>query len=455
MSITLMPHQVEGFDWLRAMPLNEKGRILAFQPGLGKTLTALAAAFSYQYQGEHKPILVVCPAYLLHNWRAEIDRLTNRKAIVALCEGTTQRRNDTLRQHADIYLVNWEMLSYVDKFTRLLDTQWGTVILDECHKMRGRNSKCTKAAYQLSYARCYMLSGTPIVRDGGDVYPLLHMCTPRFNSYWRFVREWCHTVPNRWSGAYDVGDIKDPDAFRAMLTHFMSYKSYRQVGIPMPDAVEKEVLCDVSAQTYAEIVSITHDYRIHHPDGSTTNIAAMVQAITEVRKRTGSDPQKLATTKAIVDDFDDEPVLVWCWFKESARRLHKLLDAQQKRGVFMVNGDMSVEERDAVVEKWKSLPDAVLVATLASLGEGANLQHSSVTVFHEEDYLPKTQEQAIARQRRIGQQGVVRAFHVRARRTLDRKIASVFKNRQDNFEQVLLEELERITKLGEDDDEAA
>jgi SNF2 family DNA or RNA helicase len=96
---------------------------------------------------------------------------------------------------------------------------------------------------------------------------------------------------------------------------------------------------------------------------------------------------------------------------------------------FLATGDLTPLRRADVIRQWLDTEDGVLVATLASVGEGYNLQDSRVAVFYEMDYLPSTNLQALARQRRHGQTDTVRAYAVVAKGSIDTAIAKIAQRR--------------------------
>lgn len=64
----LLPHQKEGLRYV----LDKRGRaLIADEPGLGKTLVAVAAASIYASTGDW-PCLVICPSSLREMWRREL-----------------------------------------------------------------------------------------------------------------------------------------------------------------------------------------------------------------------------------------------------------------------------------------------------------------------------------------------------------------------------------------------
>ena len=89
---------------------------------------------------------------------------------------------------------------------------------------------------------------------------------------------------------------------------------------------------------------------------------------------------------------------------------------------------------------------AIVIATMASMQEGVNLQEAKSVVFAEHHYLPSTIEQSMARVRRFGQTDPVNVYHVLAKGTVDASVWRVMLGRHSNVQKALLEDL-IITEL--------
>jgi hypothetical protein len=153
----LFQHQKDGVKWLvshrsrseaGSKPL--KGAILADDPGLGKTSTALVAAKLHQ-QTEQAEAVVICPKSLTRNWQREADAVETKVHSI----------------HSSSKIPSLDDLP--SKFV---------LIGDEFHQFQDMESTRTKQMLALALApQCqavYALTGTPI-KNGRplNLYPLL------------------------------------------------------------------------------------------------------------------------------------------------------------------------------------------------------------------------------------------------------------------------------------------
>jgi superfamily II DNA or RNA helicase len=94
------------------------------------------------------------------------------------------------------------------------------------------------------------------------------------------------------------------------------------------------------------------------------------------------------------------------WYQVEAKKIgFKVLE---------LNGRLSAEDRDAVTRKAEKYvkrdQPTVIIANIASCGEGINLQFISNVIFGSQDWNPALEEQALRRTHRIGQESKVHVW---------------------------------------------
>lgn len=414
----LSPYQVKAMERLLA-----KERYGLFdEMGLGKTAVAVEATVrSAQF-----PCLVTAPAYLLGNWRREI-LAWQPNAQVAVADGERPRRQAVYESNADFILSTYNAWHSYPVLTK---RKWGRYVFDEAHRMRGRNSQWTKAVFKTQNVESknrntpfWDLTGTPLVRDGGDLWPFLHRIDRQmFRSYWSFVERHCHVEVTPWDRV--IGRLINPREFAELMSRY----SIRRMASTIPELADLEhitttIKVDMPPSVLKAMREARKTYVLDHPDmASPLDFDSGGALVTKLRQMatlppTASKP-KIEAMLGKLEDSGNERCVVWCWFRDSAEYAAEAIRKQRKH-VYVVHGGTAPSKVDEAFIAYNENPDAVIVATISKLKEGANLQAGRRCIFLEASDLPGDNYQAIARQKRRGQKQKVLVTKILADKTID------------------------------------
>lgn len=200
LKVQLLPHQVEGVNWMRGRELGPvkkgtvpKGGLLADDMGLGKTLQSISLillnqkpnkdepGWKKQYSGIDKTTLVVAPLALIRQWESELnERVDKAQGLKVLVHHGPQRTKDAkdLKQY-DVVITTYQILvsehgkSQGDDQMGCFGLHWWRVILDEAHTIKNRNAKATKACCALRSEYRWCLSGTPMQNNLEELQSLV------------------------------------------------------------------------------------------------------------------------------------------------------------------------------------------------------------------------------------------------------------------------------------------
>lgn len=203
LKVKLLPHQVEGVEWMRGRELGPvkrgrvpKGGILADDMGLGKTLQTISLILTNQkpekgspgykktFDGVEKTTLVVAPLALIRQWEAEIKDRVERSHGLKVCVHHGPQRTKRFKDLAlyDVVITTFQIL--VSEHGHSSDDvggvqagcfglHWWRVVLDEAHTIKNRNAKATKACYALRSEYRWCLSGTPMQNNLEELQSLV------------------------------------------------------------------------------------------------------------------------------------------------------------------------------------------------------------------------------------------------------------------------------------------
>ncbi|EHK44110.1 hypothetical protein TRIATDRAFT_181487, partial [Trichoderma atroviride IMI 206040] len=201
LKVPLLPHQVEGVNWMRGRELGPvkkgtvpKGGLLADDMGLGKTLQSISLILLNQkprkdedgwhksFQKVDKTTLVVAPLALIRQWESEISEkvATTHGLNVLVHHGPQRTKNSEDLKVYDVVITTYQIL--VSEHGKFLDgvkggcfgLHWWRVILDEAHTIKNRNAKATKACCALQSEYRWCLSGTPMQNNLEELQSLIN-----------------------------------------------------------------------------------------------------------------------------------------------------------------------------------------------------------------------------------------------------------------------------------------
>ncbi|KAJ4140132.1 hypothetical protein NW768_001485 [Fusarium equiseti] len=203
LKVKLLPHQVEGVEWMRGRELGPvkrgrvpKGGILADDMGLGKTLQTISLILTNQkppkdapgwkkhFEKIEKTTLVVAPLALIRQWEHEIkDKVENTHGL-KVCVHHGPNRTKRFKDLAlyDVVITTYQIL--VSEHGNSSDAEnglkagcfglhWWRIVLDEAHTVKNRNAKATKACYALNSEYRWCLSGTPMQNNLDELQSLV------------------------------------------------------------------------------------------------------------------------------------------------------------------------------------------------------------------------------------------------------------------------------------------
>lgn len=183
LTLTLNDYQedfIRNYPKLKAQ-LNLKGYILAFEQGLGKTLTAIG--LTECIEADH--VYIVCPNSLKANWALEIQKYYEKyqdddlwKQEVFICNERATMFNENSTK---FIITNNES---IEKMFPYVMSGKNILIIDESHNFRNIESKRVQQLITLrDKLKCVdtlVMSGTPIKATPNEIVPALLMIDPTF-----------------------------------------------------------------------------------------------------------------------------------------------------------------------------------------------------------------------------------------------------------------------------------
>ena len=277
--------------------INNGISILGDQPGVGKTLSALAYAAKHRYK-----TLVICPASLKLNWRKEILEFTNEKAFIYKFKPKKKSKITAYTKEESIFhIVNYESLEtylkleykhvckgkkivpgkgmqtcgteitdllkkhkecpmcknqnsfksrivgckgFTDDFDQFIDpAEYDLIVIDEFHRIKEKKTGWTqiiREAFRDVIPRKLLLSGTAIKSRPSEFFIGLNFLDPQsWNNQHEFGVRYCAGFEDTFGWKYD-GASNLEELYERMSPIFLR-------------RLKKDVLSHLPPKTYTNI----------------------------------------------------------------------------------------------------------------------------------------------------------------------------------------------------------
>ena len=403
---------------LRSNPLN--CLLVTDGVGVGKTISAGYVVF-HQAHIEREPTLIVCPPILVDKWKAEMSYRFDLKVRDATTNEGFELMFDELSsgvewEVAPIYICSYSLLSRSDS---LQVPNLGLVIYDEIHSVRNAETKSfTNAKTIASSAKYKMgLSATPINNKLGDLASILSVLIPTLN------------IDDANQLVNDIWESPLIDSFSSIATRFLkeeiseefTKRSVHTEVIEYPEeymALVNQLIEDLMSQRG----STSFFERIIFYRLASSSPKAFFKSFNTSHNTIQFEDPKLNRLGELLDSKTDERWLIFTEFKETAAYIEQSVD---NRIILVLSGDKTGEEREAIVNIFRSEPNCVMVMTPVG-SEGLDFQICSNLVNYDLHWNPMKIEQRIGRIDRIGQEKDTIFIHnFVARGGIDEKVLEV------------------------------
>lgn len=376
-----------------------KGTLLCLAPGLGKTLTSIAAAKVL----EARRVLIVCTVSLIPNWINEIHKWTGEHA------DNCYRGSPHPNSHNRWTVTNYNTATdFVASYIR----PWDIVIIDESIQAKNRDADRSKALKVIAgqAPHRWLLSGSPISRYNDDLYSQFEIIYPEaFTSYWRFAKTYCIVEETQW-GTKIKANRRSIDP-RKEFRDLMFVRSHEDVKMQLPEVLYETIQVELLPEQRrlfnslkAEFIAQLEDVEIQ----VTTKLAQLTrlqQVVSNPRNLGLEWPNISAKADVLIDLLKASeiplPAIVWTHWKAGAEELVKRIRALK---IFRVGyGSSGAGKGSDDIEAFKVGAFDILVMSLGVGKYGHTLTNAQSMVYVDKTWDADAYFQSIARvEGRIG-----------------------------------------------------
>jgi SNF2 family DNA or RNA helicase len=293
---------------------------------------------------------------------------------------------------------------------------WDTVIFDEAHYLKGRDTKWAKAGLKIQGDRVWLATGTPIPNWANELFMLaqsLHPGDRRFTSYWRWVQEWFPIWKPKYGGT-KVGqklraDRTWEDFHADCLGGVYLARTWDDAGVQLPPLRHQVItlpMVPAQRKAYDEMkrdycADVSGNDVVSWSSGSRE--ANLIKMCTGLELLGGVGSAKLDYVKQVLVDWKGHPCVLVCHLRDTAALLSALCDKLRITHL-VATGDTAAAARFRLCKRFQDGYGDVLIVTADAVAEGIQLQRAHRMVFVEKSYRPSRNEQVLKRIRRLGQE---------------------------------------------------
>ncbi|SFD53022.1 Superfamily II DNA or RNA helicase, SNF2 family [Spirosoma endophyticum] len=433
---TLRPYQHAGYDWMNFLRQYHFGGCLADDMGLGKTVMTLAMLQGQKEAGILEPSLLVMPTSLLYNWELEAKKFTPDLRVMVYT-GTYRDKNMAQFDNYDLILTSYGIVR-ID-IDLLSSYRFNYVILDESQAIKNPSSHITKAVMQLNTAYRLILTGTPLENSTMDLWSQMSFINPGLLGNQAFFRnEFQIPIEKR----HDDSKIA---RLYSLIKPFMLRRNKAQVATDLPAKVESVLYSEMTPdqeKQYEEAKSYYRNLILEHIEESGMAKSQMIvlQGLTKLRQIANhprmvdadyeGDSGKLDDVLIRLDSaiIENHKVLVFSQFIKHLSVVRQYLKEKNIKYAYL---DGSTIDRQSQVKLFQTDESVKLfLISLKAGGLGHNLTAADYVFILDPWWNPAIEAQAVDRAHRIGQDKTVFTYKFIAKNTVEEKILSLQRAKQ-------------------------
>ncbi|MBL1222336.1 DEAD/DEAH box helicase family protein [Chryseobacterium sp. L7] len=456
LNAVLRDYQHDGLNWLNFLDSFNFGGCLADDMGLGKTLQVIAFILSQREKRGHTTNLVVVPTSLIFNWQEEIAKFAPSVKVMVHYGADRLKATEHFADY-EVILTSYGMLLSDIRF--LKNFCFNYVFLDESQTIKNPNSERYKAARLLQSRNRIVLTGTPIENNTFDLYSQLSFACPGLLGSKQYFKD-IYAVP---IDKFEYG--KRAQELQQKIKPFILRRTKKQVAKELPEKTEMVIYCEMNAEQRKIYDAYEKELRefiaANDDDDLNKNSMHVLTGLTRLRQicnsplllKEGYSGEHAVKIDILMEQIQskskDHKILVFSQFVEMLDLLKAELEDQNIPFEYLTG---QTKNRTKAVNNFQENEEVrVFLISLKAGGVGLNLTQADYIYLVDPWWNPAAENQAIDRSYRIGQTKNVIAVRLICSDTVEEKILSLQKRKNELAQNLLQTEGTGIQKLSRND----
>ncbi len=424
----LRSYQRDALAWLQFCDSAGLGGCLALDMGLGKTPTVLAQVTATADEG---PTLVIAPAAVVGNWRAEAARFSPDLRVL-VHHGATRATPDQIADEvaqADVIVTTYA--TAVRDLDALVEVEWHRVVLDEAQAIKNPASEAARGLRRLQSRYRLAMTGTPIENGLGDLWAILDFVNPGL------VGDRSDFVSNLSRAG------SGEEALRALngVLIFRRTKAEPEIADELPERIDETDHCTMTPEQIGLYQAVLDQLIVDTGSGATGDKGRVLAAITQLKQICNhpaaftDDTEPLRGRSGKLTRLDDiveavfsvgQRIVVFTQYATWAKRLAEHLSESTGTTVPAYHGGLTRTVRDRIIDEFQTNDGAAaLVLSLKAGGAGLNLTAANHVVLFDRWWNPAVEDQARDRAWRLGQKRRVIYHRLECPGTIDDRVEEI------------------------------
>jgi len=414
--------------------------------GLGKTLQVIALLLQVKKSEKGRsPSLLVVPASLVGNWRAEVEKFApSLKIFCAHRSQVSATELDCIEEHikgCDAVVTTYSMLRRLDGIS---ERKWNLLVLDEAQAIKNPGSGVTKTVKGIDARVRLALTGTPVENSAGDLWSLFDFINPGLlGTSAAFAKKTKELAKDGGSGYAPLRKLVSPYILRRLKTD-------KSIIDDLPDKTEvrsRTGLTKGQAALYRKgVQQLAKDLADPEIEGIQRNglvfsyLMRFKQVCDHPSLWTGSgnflekDSGKFTRLRSLAEEISarGEKMLVFTQFREMTAPLSSFLEEVFGRPGLVLHGGTAVSRRQKLVGQFQEPAGPPhFVISLKAGGTGLTLTAASHVVHFDRWWNPAVEDQATDRAYRIGQKRNVLVHKFVCPGTIEERIDQLIEEKRE------------------------
>ncbi len=454
---TMRSYQKDGYRWMRVLLEHGFGGILADDMGLGKTIQALSLLLSLKEEGKSVNALIVSPASLVYNWKAECAKFTPHLNAVAV-SGSAKERESIIKNYDkyDILITSYDLLKRDIALYGAIN--FNIEIIDEAQFIKNHTTAAAKAVRAVKASHRLALTGTPIENRLSELWSIFEYLMPGF----LFSQESFRKLLS--SPIEKNGDKAAAERLRKLTGPFILRRLKSDVLKDLPEKTEETRVTPLEGEQLklytAEVAKAKGMLK-----GSENYNEKKIEILAELMKireiccdpslvyadYKGESAKREAVMDLILSAIDGgHKILLFSQFTSMLEILENDLK-EQGISYYKITGDTGKAKRLELVDDFNSGSVPLFLISLKAGGTGLNLTSADIVIHYDPWWNTAVQNQATDRAHRIGQTKRVTVYKMIAQNTIEEKIIKLQETKKNLADEIVSTDNISLSSLSKED----